>query len=238
MPRPSLRADAGGTLAVDTAIATEGTYVGADPLGLLWSGTALPLAGDPARPVTQHVLLADSADLLVRVDTASAHGAPWLETRLRLTDGSSSLSVEDVDTPGLVGVFARPKATPGKPLPAILLLHGSEGGTRASARETAARFARLGYAAFAVIYFAWPGTGVDGVPHALLNIPVETLGQCAHMAHASTRGRRRHRLGVGCLQGRRVGPRRRGRVPVDQPCRRLRPQQRRLDRLRTGFIAP
>ena len=79
-----------------------------------------------------------------------------------MTDGSADLSVVDVSTPGLAGVFARPKAA-GQALPSILLLHGSESGTQASARASATRFARLGYAAFAVIYFAWPGTGVTGI---------------------------------------------------------------------------
>ncbi len=171
-------ADKIGTVAVDTATATEGTYLGADALGLLWSGTRMPEAGDPTQPVTQHVVLANGSDLLVRIEAASARSSdstPWLETRLQLTDGSSDLLVEDVSTPGLAGVFARPKVTSGRPLPTILLLHGSEGGTRASAKASAARFARLGYAAFSVIYFAWPSTGVTGVSQALVNVPVETL---------------------------------------------------------------
>lgn len=71
--------------------------------------------------------------------------------------------------------FARPKAKTIRPLPSIILLHGSEGGSPASARATDIRFAQLGYAAFALNYFAWPGSGVDGVPQALVDIPVEVL---------------------------------------------------------------
>ena len=167
-------ADEQGAVAVDTATATSGTYVGADALGLLWSGTRMPETGEPTQPVTQHVMLANENELLVRVEAASVHQGSWLETRLQMTDGSKDLSVVDVRMPGLVGVFARPK-TAGRALPAILLLHGSEGGTQASAQASATRFARLGYAAFAVIYFAWPGTGVTGVPQALVNVPVEML---------------------------------------------------------------
>ena len=168
-------ADKNGTLAVDTATANAGTYIGVDALGLLWSGSRVPETGDLTQPITQHVFLANGSDLLVRVEAASVHQAPWLETRLRLTDGSTDLSVVDVSMSGLAGVFARPKKASSQALPAILLLHGSEGGTQASARASATRFARLGYAAFSVIYFAWPGTGVTGVPQALMNVPVETL---------------------------------------------------------------
>ncbi len=168
-------ADKDGAISVDSGISSEGTYVGADSLGLLWSGTRMPFSGDAGRPVTQKVSLADENDLLVRVERRAAKTPPWLETRLRLTDGSKDLSVTDVISEGVVGAFARPKSISNKPLPAILLLHGSEGGTLASARATAARFARLGYAAFAVVYFAWPGTGVPEAPQALMNIPVETL---------------------------------------------------------------
>ena len=168
-------ADKDGAISVDSAISSEGTYVGVDCLGLLWSGARMPISGDAARPVTQKISLADDNDLLVRVERRAAQTTPWLETRLRLTDGSKDLYVQDVLSAGIVGAFARPKAVFNKPVPAILLLHGSEGGTLASARATAARFARLGYAAFAVVYFAWPGTGVPQAPQALMNIPVETL---------------------------------------------------------------
>ncbi len=168
-------ANKAGEISVDSAFSSEGSYVGVDPLGLLWSGARIPLAGNAAEPVTQNISLANGSDLLVRVERRTKQANPWLEARLRLTDGSKDLSVQDVRSPGVVGAFARPKAVSSKPLPAILLLHGSEGGTLASARAVAARFARLGYAAFAVIYFAWPGTGVPEAPPALMNIPVETL---------------------------------------------------------------
>src|SRR5262249_16278977 len=54
-------------------------------------------------------------------------------------------------------------------------LHGSEGGTMGAARAAAVRFAQLGYAAFAVNYFAYPNAGIKNIPAALLNIPVETV---------------------------------------------------------------
>ncbi len=170
-------ADKNGDVSVDTAISVEGTYVGADALGLLWSGTRMTESGDSSQAITQNVALRDNSDVLVRVERISMPSAEWLETRLRLTNGSRDLSFEEVRVPGLTGVFARPKETSDHPLPVILLLHGSEGGTWASAKDTAARFARLGYASFAVIYFAWPGTGVPSAPQALMNIPLETLAK-------------------------------------------------------------
>src|SRR5262249_38497537 len=93
--------------------------------------------------------------------------------RITLTDGADRVLVEEVAAPGLSGVFARPKA--GTSLPAIILLHGSDGGTMGAARAAAVRFAQLGYAAFAVNYFAYPDAGIKNIPAALLNIPVETV---------------------------------------------------------------
>ena len=171
----AFRADRTGTINVDTAIPTQGTYSGADPLGLLWSGTRSDVAGDPAQPVTRDLPLKDDADIIFRLEAPSLRGVSWLETRIHLTDGADALSIQDVAIAGLNGAFARPKISSSTPLPAILLLHGSEGGSAASARYTAIRFAHLGYAAFAVNYFAWPNAGIANVPHALIDIPVETL---------------------------------------------------------------
>ena len=168
-------ADSAGKISVESAAPIHGTYSGIDPLGLLWSGNRLALEGSPNLPVTQAVRLQTSTDILFRVEAPSLGVGKWVETVIHLTDGADLLDIQTVSIPGLNGVFARPKAKPAGSLPAIILLHGSEGGSSASARETAIRFARLGYAAFALNYFAWPGSGVNGVPQALIDIPVEVL---------------------------------------------------------------
>ncbi len=168
-------ADSTGRITIDSAVPLSGTYSGADPLGLFWSGTRLPLDGDPAEAVTRELKLNGTSEVLVRVEASSLGNNRWAETRLHLTDGADKVEVQEVTVPGLNGAFAQPKNRSTKPLPAILLLHGSEGGSKASARATAIRFANLGYAAFALNYFAWPAAGLTGVPHAFVDIPVEGL---------------------------------------------------------------
>ena len=168
-------ADSTGRITVDSAVPLSGTYSAADPLGLLWSGTRLPLDGDAAEPVTRELHLDGTNDMVVRVEAASIGNNRWAETRLHLTDGADKVEVQEIALPGLNGAFAQPKDRSAKPLPAILLLHGSEGGSKASARATAIRFANLGYAAFALNYFAWPAAGLTGVPQAFVDIPVEGL---------------------------------------------------------------
>ena len=160
---------------MDSAVPLSGTYSGADPLGLLWSGIRLPLEGDAEMPVTHDLGLQGSNDIVVRVEAPSLGSKHWAETRLLLTDGAARLAIQEVGLPGLNGVFARPRDTSSRPLPAILLLHGSEGGSKESAQATAIRFANLGYAAFALNYFAWPAANLNGVPQAFVDIPVEEL---------------------------------------------------------------
>lgn len=169
------QADNKGRISIDSAAPIHGTYTGIDPLGLLWSGTRLALDGSTNLPITQSVHLQSSTDILFKIEAPSLGVGKSVETVIHLTDGSDLLDIQTVSLPGLNGVFARPGAKSSSPLPAIILLHGSEGGSNASARVTAIRFAQLGYAAFALNYFAWPGSGLDNVPQALVNIPVEGL---------------------------------------------------------------
>lgn len=74
---------------------------------------------------------------------------------------------------GIAGVYAAP--TDGKSHPIVLLLHGSEGGSREGARELAVRYAAQGYAALSVIYFAYDLAGIKGVSHQHVNTPIEWL---------------------------------------------------------------
>ena len=168
-------ADGSGRITVDSAVPLRGTYEGADGLGLLWSGTRLDVAGSDDEPITQALNIRNEQEIVVRVEARSLGKAHWAETRLMLTDGAETLEVLNVAQPGLNGVFARPKAPSAGTLPAIILLHGSEGGSTGGARATAIRFAQLGYAAFALNYFAWPAAGLQGIPQALIDVPVEEI---------------------------------------------------------------
>ena len=125
--------------------------------------------------ITRDLHLEGEIDVVLRVAAPSLGETRWAETRIHLTDDADSIEVQEVSLPRLNGAFARPKAASTLPLPAILLLHGSEGDSRASARAAAIRFAHLGYAAFALNYFAWPAAGLTGVAQAFVDIPVEDL---------------------------------------------------------------
>jgi dienelactone hydrolase len=89
-----------------------------------------------------------------------------------------------VEGDGFAGAFAAPGDPAGGAgaarglRPAIILLHGSEGGDSASARVLAEAFAAQGYAAFALTYFAWGGR-IPGVPAALVNVPIEMVDRPA-----------------------------------------------------------
>ena len=167
-------ADSTGRITVDLAIPLSGTYSGADPLGLLWSGIRLPLDGEATEPVTRELHLGNTNDVAVRIEAASLK-KQWVETTVHLTDGTDAVTVQEISQAGLNGAFARPKDTSSKSLPAIIVLHGSEGGSKEAAREAAIRFANLGYAAFALNYFAWSPAGLTGIPQVLVDVPVEEL---------------------------------------------------------------
>ena len=166
-------ADSTGRIVVDTAVPLSGTYSGADPLGLLWSGARLSLDGNATEPVTLGLHFGNVNDIVIRVEAASLENR-WVEITIHLTDGADTVTVQEVSQTGLNGTFARPKLTSSS-LPAIIVLHGSEGGSKEAAREAAIRFANLGYAAFALNYFAWSPAGLAGIPQVLVDVPVEEL---------------------------------------------------------------
>jgi len=85
------------------------------------------------------------------------------------------LAVESVAAGRLNGVFAAPQGA--RHLPAIILLHGSEGGGAESARRLATRFAGQGYAAFALNWFAYDVARLPGVPNKHVNQPIELIDQ-------------------------------------------------------------
>ena len=168
----AFQADDKGVVDTEVVAPSEGTYSGTDALGFLWSGVQLDLTGDPRESVTQMLTFGNASTVVVRVVTQDGK---WQETHFELTDGADRVDLQDVVLPNLNGVFARPKTHTGQ-LRAIVLLHGSEGGSRAQARAAAVRFAQLGYASLAVNYFAWgPWSGTTGLPNALVDIPVEQI---------------------------------------------------------------
>lgn len=163
-------ADRRGRIDMDRYAVTRGTYRGVDGYGLLWSmrkptdpdlADATPngdAAPTPARGKT--VLLVTQGPRVVGYGSLSYVEPP-------------NLTVIPVEQGRLNGVFAAPAA--GERRPAIILLHGSEGGGAEEARDQATRFAGQGYAAFALNYFAWDLKKLKGPPNYHVNQPVELI---------------------------------------------------------------
>lgn len=164
------RSDKVGVIDVARSAPLRGTYAGRDPLGLLWSGyrkgssqlagiTRAGLYDAPGRPGLIYVKVVRGTEIVAAKELRSAE--------------PSGLRFISVAEQGLNGVFAAPETA--KKLPALILLHGSEGGGAEEARSQAARFAAKGYAALAVNYFAWDLKQLKGVPNVHVNHPIETL---------------------------------------------------------------
>jgi hypothetical protein len=163
--------DARGQVDLDHAAPLTGTYSGADPHGLLWSGAVAGHAPEADLPADLAGLdRLDDANIRIVVRTRGGiaamrdlHIVPWTK-QVRFTT---------IATPEVTGVFAAPAGA--RHRPTVIVLHGSEGGDLKSARDVAGRFASHGYAALALIYFAWPDQHLATVPHSFTNLPVERL---------------------------------------------------------------
>lgn len=152
----------------------RGTWNGVDARGLLWSGY---LPKDPeARKIPAQVeaLVTEVPPGVVRL-LLEEDGRISASHSIRMRGRKSNVKIDDVKEAGLIGAFAQPGGE--GPHPAVLLLHGSEGGAPPDLRARAVTLANQGYAAFAISYFAWPYQQVEGVPQAFVNLPVESVAR-------------------------------------------------------------
>lgn len=102
---------------------------------------------------------------LLPVSAAAAQPAP----RCTLP-ADRPVVTQDIAEGGLVAQYIRPEGETGR-LPALIVLGGSEGGTR-WVRRAGALFAAQGYAVLAISYFR-----AEGLPSGLELIPLETFGR-------------------------------------------------------------
>jgi len=134
------------------------SYAAIDQMGLVWSmrpiGAPDPRAGRDRLAPQQLVVVAQTDG--TTQSTAEV-------TRLPIPDGLTRTPVRER---GLVGVLYRPAGN--RPLPAVLMLGGAEGGLH---EDDAALLAAHGYAVLALAYY-----GMPGLPQTLTNIPVEYFG--------------------------------------------------------------
>lgn len=170
-------ADRSGSLSPGEVAPLAGSWTGADPLGLMWSGWPLGdarLAGVSAEGLGADTL-SDNRALLVTLELDGRRQPPQ---RIALRPSDAGLDIIDltVAADGVSGVLAIPRDGK-RPLPAIIQLHGSEGGSMAGARSRAITLASRGYAVLALNYvsYAYGSPGIAGVPTTFANLPVELL---------------------------------------------------------------
>lgn len=134
------------------------SYNGTDPMGLVWS---MRPAGAPDPRAARDRLAAQQLVIAAHADGTSPATAEV--SRLFVPDG---LTRTEVAERGLAGVLYRPAGD--RPLPAVLMLGGAEGGLH---EDAAALLAAHGYVVLALAYY-----GMPGLPQTLTGIPVEYFG--------------------------------------------------------------
>lgn len=165
-----VRADSKGAIDLRRFKVVRGTYRGADGYGLMWSGRKPndPLVAGAGVPEFDVSALQDGESRIL----VARGGLVLAQAPLR-SAAPRGLITADLAQGTLNGAYSAPDD--GRRHPAVILLHGSEGGDRDSARAIAQRFAGQGFAAFALNYFAWDLKGITGVPNAHVNQPIELL---------------------------------------------------------------
>jgi dienelactone hydrolase len=150
-------ADKMGRIDLATATPISGSYLKADPLGLLWSGypdgrTEIPLAFRDFAAASERELNL----YVLQNGKVVASGA------MNLNNNTQSLRVSTVQQQGFVGVFAAPKGR--VKLPTLIVMHGSEGSTLDTARSTALTYAQQGFATFALAWYVQAYEATEHVP--------------------------------------------------------------------------
>jgi dienelactone hydrolase len=164
------RADAAGRVDLATAAPLPGgSYTGADLRGLFWS--MAPATGAEPAPAEGEVLL----------EARNADGSRVLATHtLRIRNAPPDVQSREATPFPAARLFYRPGAAK---RPALIVLGGSEGGTRIL--RDGPVWASRGYAVLALPYYSQPGWGPNGptaaevpaLPAAFADIPVDRLEQ-------------------------------------------------------------
>lgn len=161
------RADGKGRIDADRQRPMAGTWRRAESIGFHYSLVPFKQAR-----VDPPLLPDEAASNLIKFSVQS--GSELIaQAEAVIRDYDSSVVVEDVTTPVVIGAYARPKV--GKDFPLVIYLHGSEGSSVDGARSNAARFAMAGFACFALSYSARPWMNYTGVPTDAVNVPLEVL---------------------------------------------------------------
>jgi dienelactone hydrolase len=163
-------ADDQGTIDLDRAQPSDGSYQGIDGMGLFWSMN--PPDGDPEQqsyvPPTDNGRPVEHVLVLIRQGGKTV--ASTTLTRQWLSSGVTTRPVS-VAKDKVSGTYVTPASEHAKH-PAVLLFGGSEGGL--AVLSTADLLASHGYPSLAVAYFHAPG-----LPDDLRDIPLEYFASAA-----------------------------------------------------------
>jgi dienelactone hydrolase len=185
-------ADDQGTVDLDRAKPSDGSYHDADGMGLFWSMN--PPDGDPdqqvfipptvdGRPVEQvDVLVGKEGKVVARTTVTRQWLSPGVTTR------PISLTKDKVS-----GLYVAPPPDHAKH-PAVLVVGGSEGGL--GSVSTTDLLASHGYPALAVAYFHAPG-----LPDDLRNIPLEYFASAVRLLARQPGVDPSHVIVVGASRG-------------------------------------
>jgi dienelactone hydrolase len=157
-------ADRGGRIDLTRMAPVRGSYRDVDAMGLFWSAERAKTSSPAAASGEDD----ESSSPEIWSLTAEIGNAIVARASVRRRAVAADVRVTPVRADGLVGVFYEP---PGDGRhPAVLVLGGSGGGIP-PALGPAGGLASRGYAVLALAYF-----GVEPLPRALSNIPLEYFG--------------------------------------------------------------
>ncbi len=159
----SFVADDHGEIDLATQQPVAGSYHKVDPMGLFWSMQPV----DRKQPT--FFMTGEAKPLEIEL-VAEVEGAAVAAKRLKRLFAAEGVVRVSVRERGLVGVLYHP--TSPNPLPAIIILSGSDGRIRES---QAALLASHGFAALTLAYF-----NAEGLPKNLVHIPLEYFETAIH----------------------------------------------------------
>lgn len=151
-------ADPQGEVDLSKQAPADGTYAGADPMGLIRS---MNLPGADYNRARFTYKRADPLTFRFSVEVDGRTVVASDVTRRFMRPEAKAIDVRDG---GVVGTLFTPQGV--GPFPGIIVLGGSEGGL--SSEHVAALLSHHGYAALALAYF-----GAEGLPPSLEEIPLE-----------------------------------------------------------------
>jgi dienelactone hydrolase len=152
-------ADRQGAIDLGRDAPVEGSYQGADAMGLVWSMT-------PTSDAWLETLGQDSQLDPQQIRFEAEHeGKVIAGAEVQRLKMAADVTRHELRADGLVGALFLPPRAAGARAAGVLVLGGSEGGMR---EDTAALLASHGYAALALAYFAAPE-----LPPTLEKIPLE-----------------------------------------------------------------